>query len=45
MLKSSSEIAFGKDVANILKDNKSSKNCTWSVVPDALLGVMAEEEE
>ena len=23
--------------------NKSSKDCTWSAVPDALLGVIAEE--
>ena len=25
------------------KTNKSSKDCTWSAVPDALLGVIAEE--
>ena len=27
------------------RKNKSSKNCTWSAVPDALLGVIAEEVE
>ena len=24
-------------------ENKSSKDCTWSAVPDALLGMIAEE--
>ena len=32
-------------IMNSISNNKSSKDCTWSAVPDALLGVTVEEVE